>query len=255
MWPSRFPTAASAAPYLRNPQALANSVYGGRLGNTEPNDGWLFRGSGCKQTTGKANFQAVEKDTGLPVIANPDMLRGFGEALQSACIYWRDNQLNRFADADDVVGLTKAIQGGAGGLPDRRIYTDRAKRVAWTLEASDRSPAAPKQSDNRDLILRMGAKGEAVTAAQELLSHHGYEILVDGKFGGGTDNIVREFQEDRGLMADGVIGPSTWSALRAEPPAPLPVPKPSEPEPEPAAQKVGWAALIKAILKLFRRQS
>ncbi|ACL58930.1 hypothetical protein [Methylobacterium nodulans] len=55
VWPSRFPTVASAVPYVRNPQGLANKVYGGRLGNTGPNDGWLFRGMGLVQATGKDN--------------------------------------------------------------------------------------------------------------------------------------------------------------------------------------------------------
>jgi len=56
VWPSRFPTLAAAAPYASNPRKLANKVYGGRLGNTAVDDGWLYRGRGLAQITGKANY-------------------------------------------------------------------------------------------------------------------------------------------------------------------------------------------------------
>lgn len=246
VWPSRFKTDAAAAPYLRNPPKLANFVYGGRLGNTGPNDGWLYRGSGCKQTTGKTNFVAVERETGIPVTKHPEMLRRFPEALESACIYWRDNRLNRFADAGDVVGLTKAIQGGSGGLADRRIYTDRAGRIDWTAGAA---PAAP-QSQTADPILRKGSRGEAVHRAQQLLASHGYEIRIDSDFGSGTDNVVRQFQEDRGLLADGVIGPATWTALKA---APRSEEKPAEADTASTPPVSMWATLAALFARLFVR--
>ena len=242
VWPSRFKSVGAATPFLRNPRKLANNVYGGRLGNNKPDDGWLYRGSGCKNTTGKYNFGIVQKVTGLPVVAKPEMLRRFPEALESACIYWKTNNLNRFADAGSVTGLTKAVQGGSGGLSDRRIYTDRALRVDWGASADAPVPHTNKE----ERTLRIGDHGPTVKIAQERLLDHGYEIMTDGVFGPGTENIVREFQEANGLMPDGVVGPNTWAALKK-------TPEPAEPDIAPAA--TGFIALIVEIIaRLFNVQ-
>lgn len=64
-WPSRFPTIASAEPYVRQPQKLASKVYGGRLGNTAANDGWIYRGDGQVQLTGKAHFKEFNVQPGM----------------------------------------------------------------------------------------------------------------------------------------------------------------------------------------------
>lgn len=64
-WPTRFPTVASAQPFVRNPQKLANKVYGGRMGNTGPNDGWIYRGDGLPQLTGKENFRKFGIEPGM----------------------------------------------------------------------------------------------------------------------------------------------------------------------------------------------
>jgi len=74
VWPSRFPTIASAEPYASSPRALANKVYGGRMGNTGTDDGWRYRGQGLIQITGKDNFALLQKLTGLPLVAQPDFV-------------------------------------------------------------------------------------------------------------------------------------------------------------------------------------
>lgn len=223
VWPSRFPSDAKAKPFVRNPEKLANFVYCNRLGNGKPEsgDGWRYRGSGLKQTTGKANYQAVERETALPVVANPEMLRRFPEALQSACIYWRDNRLNRFADAGDIKGLTRAVQGGAGGLADRRTFTKRAMEVPWDQDAV----VAIDVAATRRPILKRDAKGELVVYLRQVLSDLGYDVDGPGPtFGPKTEEAVKQFQKSRGIDVDGKVGRDTWAMLdialidRVEPP-------------------------------------
>jgi len=74
VWPSRVPTLATAQRYARNPQALANNVYAGRMGNTQPGDGWLYRGRGLKQLTGKTNYAAYLMASGVDCLSAPNLL-------------------------------------------------------------------------------------------------------------------------------------------------------------------------------------
>jgi putative chitinase len=74
VWPSRFPTEASAAPYVRNPRGLANKVYNGRMGNRDgSDDGWLFRGRGLPHLTGRDNYQRASNKVGVDLIRQPDL--------------------------------------------------------------------------------------------------------------------------------------------------------------------------------------
>ena len=128
VWPSRFPTVNDSAPYVRNPQALANRVYGGRLGNTAPSDGWRYRGSGPIQVTGKANFAALEKITGMPLVENPDLLRQPGCEALRVCIAWWEGHV-----PDSILGnITKVrriVNGGEVGLSDTVMLTQKAKEA------------------------------------------------------------------------------------------------------------------------------
>lgn len=117
VWPTRFPTVASAQPYVRNPAALANKVYGGRMGNTQGGDGFKYRGSGPIQVTGRDNFAALQKATGLPLLDNPDLLRRPGVEALRVCIAWWEGNV-----PDSVMGnakrVRKAVNGGTVGLDD-----------------------------------------------------------------------------------------------------------------------------------------
>ena len=119
-----FPTEASAASYARNPQKIANKVYGNRMGNGNEasGEGFKFRGRGYIQLTGKENYTAFGKSIGVDILSNPDLVAS-KYALASAAWFFSKNGLHRMADegASDaiVTKITKRVNGGTIGLADR----------------------------------------------------------------------------------------------------------------------------------------
>jgi len=108
---------------------IANIVYGSRYGNNQNGDGWKYRGRGLKQVTFKDNYSACGKVLGLNLIDDPDLLLLDKNAARSAGWFWKANNCNQFADAGDVNGLTKRINGGFNGLQDRAERTRKAEAV------------------------------------------------------------------------------------------------------------------------------
>ena len=119
-----FPTQALAEAYQRQPQKIANKVYASRMdnGNEASGDGYKFRGRGYIQLTGRANYTAFGKAINEDIVNNPDVVSG-KYALLSAAWFWSKNGLNTLADggaSDQVVtSITKRVNGGTIGLPDR----------------------------------------------------------------------------------------------------------------------------------------
>jgi putative chitinase len=119
-----FPTESDAKPYERNPQKIANKVYGNRMGNgvEATGDGWKFHGRGFIQLTGKDNYTAFTKSIGEDCVTNPDLVAS-KYALASAAWFFNKNGLHKMADggATDAVvtSITKRVNGGTIGLPDR----------------------------------------------------------------------------------------------------------------------------------------
>lgn len=119
-----FPTEAAAASYARNPQKIANKVYGNRMGNgpESSGEGYKFRGRGYIQLTGKENYTAFGKAIGEDILANPDKVAST-YALLSAAWFFSKNGLHKMADggATDAVvtSITKRVNGGTIGLADR----------------------------------------------------------------------------------------------------------------------------------------
>jgi putative chitinase len=195
----------------------SGKAYEGRrdLGNTEPGDGVRYKGRGLIQLTGRANYAKYGQRIGLDLVADPDKAADPATSLILACEYWTQTRggLNRFADQDDILAITRAINGGTNGLADRRACLARAK----TALAAARQPVPADPADEAPRpALRPGAKGADVEALQRALKAAGHPVAVDGDFGPGTEAAVKRLQSGAGLKADGIVGRATWAALDAK---------------------------------------
>jgi putative chitinase len=128
VWPKRFPTIADAVVCANNPERLGNKVYGGRMGNDLPGDGWKYRGRG-PGLTGKDNYAACERRTGLPLLDHPEFASKPEHFVHIACDFWANCGANEFADGDNLRAITKAINGGEIGLVERSKILGRIERV------------------------------------------------------------------------------------------------------------------------------
>lgn len=130
-FPKYFKGSAVAAQYARKPQAIASRVYAGRMGNGDEasGDGWKYRGRGLIQVTGKYNYENCGKALGLDLISNPELLESSLNAVLSAGWFWQTTSLNGYADAGDIEGATRKINGGLNGLADRKAIYSAALAV------------------------------------------------------------------------------------------------------------------------------
>jgi putative chitinase len=202
------PGKRNAAEYARNPEKIANYVYmdefrskAGALGNTQPGDGFKFRGRGLKQLTGRQNYARFAKDYDMTADEAAEWIETKDGALASALWFWNTNNLNPVADTGDVAALTKRINGGDIGLTDRRLRFSVAMQ-ALTGEIPPRATVTE--------TLRKGSTGDAVKRLQRKLG-----LIADGAFGPNTEAKVKEWQAANGLVADGVVGPQTLAKLIA----------------------------------------
>ena len=131
VWPSRFPDLSTAMKYAHNPEAIANKVYGGRMGNgvEETGDGWKYHGRGLIQLTGKENYDNCGKAISLDLINQPGLLAQPDGAVMSAGWFWNKKGLNALADSGDFETMTKRINGGLIGLDDRKAKIAKALQV------------------------------------------------------------------------------------------------------------------------------
>lgn len=193
------PPKRNAAEYARNPEMIANYVYqdefrSSKMGNVNEGDGWLFRGRGLKQLTGRDNYTRFGKTVGMSAEQAVEYVATKKGALESACWFWDTADCNEFADAKDITGLTKRVNGGTNGLQDRK------RRWEQALALFDQTPTYE--------TVRLGSRGDTVRLVQQAL-----DLNADGIFGPITEETLKQWQSQNGLVADGIAGKKTMEAL------------------------------------------
>lgn len=245
VWPSRFPSYASALPYSNNPKKLANKVYNGRMGNrVGSDDGFDFRGRGASQTTGREGYAKLAAKTGLDLLNNPDLVNdplrflecGVADFIICGCLPYCAPKPG--LPDGDIRGVTHHLNGGYIGLAQRQAWFAKWKAALRSTPASqpvallaspeselpEAETAEPETPD--DGILRYGRGHDApdfeVKALQGQLVDLGYQVgSQDGEFGGGTRAAVLAFQADNDLPTTGEVDPATKAALKTAPPKPI----------------------------------
>jgi putative chitinase len=120
-----------AEKYARKPQMIANRVYALRMGNgnEESGDGWKYRGGAAFQLTGKDNYTAFGMDACIDTLNHPELIESPTYWAMSAGWFWDKNNLNAYADRDDIKGSTRVINGGYNGLAERAKLYNEAKKI------------------------------------------------------------------------------------------------------------------------------
>lgn len=211
VWPSRFSLIRAKA-FVRNPEGLAEEVYGGRMKN-EVNgigdgDGFRYRGGGYLQTTGRSNFERMGKLIGIDLGGNPDLINDPVISLKAACA--EAAKFNKFADRGEPGfraysnGINRgnpAASASPIGWEDRLNWYRRAVKALGAVEAPDDTS-------------EYGDTGALIEGYQKRLAELGYHPgTIDGIFGSHTRAAVLAFQAENDLAKDGRIGPLTRAAL------------------------------------------
>ena len=236
IWPGRFPTLEIAKKYANSPEKLANFVYGGRLGNVNPGDGYRYRGRGYIQLTGRETYREVGQIAGLDLEGQPELASKPENAIKIACAFWTWKGINKACDIGDFTGVTQKVNGGTNGLSDRLDWLRKVKTVVTattnggtatpttaTPSTSTTTTSTPKPSTPKPATSTTKPKpveqpetlaNPAVLEAQKKLTRLGY---YKGVLNGIYDQILRAalwaFQKDEDLPLTGRLDTRTRAEL------------------------------------------
>lgn len=200
---------------LERQKKIANIVYGGvwgkkNLGNTEPDDGWDFRGGGAYQLTGRANYKRFGDLVGIDLESNPELARDPETSVKIAAIYFKQ-RMRKFALKDDLTGATRALNGGLNGFDHRMSALQAFKKVLGVnnqkygllqMDNLDEEPTedAPEETVAEDFDEPITDK-HVISLAQTYLKNLNYAEVgdPDGEFGEFTKTAVLSYRETKGL--------------------------------------------------------
>ena len=189
IWPSRFPTLASAEPFAGNPEALANKVYASRMGNGSPDsgDGWKYRGRGYIQITGRDGYRAIGNAIGVNLENDPDRASDPDDALRVACGFWKWKNINAACDEGDFLKVTRLVNGGTTGQADREAWLAKVRKVLKPAPATQPAKSAPPTK-------------EEIRKVQQALRDRGFtSVTADGIIGPKTNAAIDKVRSDSGL--------------------------------------------------------
>jgi putative chitinase len=190
-----------------HPEQIAERVYGlgnprkaQELSNTEPGDGFRYRGNGILQMTGRGAHRRTGQACDVDFEGDPDLATAPEHALKPPLQEWTEGRLNIFADKNDISTITLKINGGFNGLADRQVLFNKV----FSLLRPGVDPAAAGDPDDE------------VRSLQRDLNTLGADpqLEVDGRLGENTRRAVTEFQVAAGIKADGIPGPVTIAKIR-----------------------------------------
>lgn len=196
-------TPAEAKAIANNQEKIAERVYGlgnpkmaKMLGNTQAGDGYLYRGNGVIQTTGRANHKNMGDACDVDFENHPELVTDPQHALKPALQKWTDDKLNTYADNNDITTITKKINGGSIGLEERKALFEKLLPVfkAKMQSVDDNSLKWLQQALND-----LGANPK---------------LTIDGVSGPSTTQAVKNFQAKVKLAVDGKVGPNTKAAIK-----------------------------------------
>lgn len=208
-----------------HPERLADLMYGGKMGNDHPGDGYKYRGRGYMQITGYRNYKEAGEALGIDLENHPELAATRDGSIKTSIFFWNRNVHD--VAPEDVDAATYIINKKGLGLAERREHFAEwqerlTPEVMAGLARGENLLVAEQVAEAHGTglrVVRMGDRSAAVGQLQQDLSTLGYTnsdgtaIVADERFGQRTHDAVESFQREHGLPVDGVVGSITRKAL------------------------------------------